>query len=106
MKTIPEDHLKVVKNSAIPPVMTKERVLGVSWCVIKDEFFFEINLPKVLAIKRGILLIINSLYDPLGFVLPVVLQARLLYSEMCQAKLGWDQTLDKVYHKRWGHLVQ
>ena len=44
VKTIPEeDHLKVVRNSVVPPVTTKERVLGVSWCVIKDEFFFEID---------------------------------------------------------------
>ena len=101
MKTIPEDHLKVTRNSAISPVTTKERVLGVSWCVIKDEFFFEIDLPKVPTTKRGILSVTNSLYDPLGFVLPVVLRARLLYSEVCQARLGWDQILDEAYRKRW-----
>ena len=102
MKTIPEeDHLKVARNSAISPVTTKERVLVVSWCIIKDKFFFEIDLPKVPATKRGILLVTNSIYDPLRFVLPVVLRARLLYSEVCQEKLGWDQTLDKAYRKRW-----
>ena len=102
IKNIPEeDHLKVTRNSAIPPVTAKERILGFSWCVIKDEFFFEIDLPKVPATKKGILSVTNSLYDPLGFVLPVVLRARLLYSEVCQAGLGWDQILDEAYRKRW-----
>ena len=102
IKTIPkEDHLKVARNSAISPVTTKERVFGVSWCVIKDEFFFKIDLPKVPATKREILLVTNSSCHPLGFVLPVVLRARLLYREVCPAKLGWDQTLDEAYRKRW-----
>ena len=63
IKTISEDHFKISRNFSVPPVTTKKRVLGVSWCVIKDEFFFEIDLPKIPAIKKRILSVTNSLYD-------------------------------------------
>ena len=87
MKSIPEpEKSKAVKNSTLS-TSTNERVLGVSWSVEKDEFFFEVKLPNVSATKRGILSVTNSLYDPLGFVLPVVLCARILYSEVSQEKL-------------------
>ena len=43
----------------------------------------------------------NLLYDPLGFVGPVVLSARLLYSEICREKFGWDEPLPSVYAKGW-----
>ena len=45
--------------------------------------------------------ITNSLYDPLGFVAPVVVEARLIYSAVCQTKIGWDEVIDSVNLKRW-----
>ena len=52
-----------------------ERALGVLWNVEKDVFQFEVFKPDKPATKRGILSAISSLYDPMGFVCPVVLEA-------------------------------
>ena len=105
MKSIPEaEQSKAVKNSTLS-TSTNERVLGVSWSVEK-EFFFEVKLPNVSATKRGILSVTNSLYDPLGFVLPVVLRARILYSEVCQEKLQWDHPLSLNLLAKWGKWLK
>jgi len=52
-----------------------ERALGVLWNVEKDVFPFEVFKPDKPATKRGILSALSSLYDPIGFVCPVVLEA-------------------------------
>ena len=85
----------------MPLNVPQERVLGINWDVSSDQFFFKVDLPDAPTTKRGILAVTNSLYDPLGFVSPVVLLARLIYSEICQDKLGWDEPIKEPLLKRW-----
>ena len=100
-----EDRAKSPLN-AMPSTTLRNCVLGVDWCVATDEFFFKISIPTSCATKRNILSITNSLYDPLGFVLPVVLRARLVYSEICKAKLDWDEALTGANLKQWESWIQ
>ena len=98
MQTIPENKKSKSVKNAMPSTALKKSVLGIDWCVSSDEFF-NVKVPSSSATKRQILAVTNSLYDPLGFVLPVVLRARLIYSEVCRAKLVgtnhyWDLTYD------------
>ena len=82
---IPEEDRSTITKNAIPSFI-RTCVLGVNWCVATDEFFFSISIPNCVITKRKILSVTNSLYDPLGFVLPVILRARLIYSDVCKAK--------------------
>ena len=59
-----------------------ERALGVLWNVEKDVFQFEVFKPDKPATKRGILSAISSLYDPMGFVCPVVLEAKKIMQRL------------------------
>ena len=79
----------------------QERVLGVSWNVGTDEFFFKVSIPEELTMKPGMLAVTHSLYNPSGLVTPVVLLARILYSEVCRQKLGWDEPIADSFLKRW-----
>ena len=47
-------------------------VLGIKWSLEKDEFYFSVEIPDKVLIKRVLLAITNSLYDLLGFFAPVV----------------------------------
>ena len=93
MQAIPDEEKSKSVRNAIPPSVSLlcQRILGVSWDVKTDEFYVSVELPKLPCTKRGISCVTNSLYDPLGFVTAVVLNARLLYSEACKEKLGWDE---------------
>ena len=51
-----------------------DRVLGMCWNVVKDQIIFKISLPNTSFTRRGILSGVSSLYDPLGFICPVILQ--------------------------------
>ena len=106
MQTIPENKKSKSVKNAMPSTALKECVLGIDWCVSSDEFFFNVKVPSSSATKRQILAVTNSLYDPLGFVLPVVLRARLIYSEVCRAKLDWDEPLLGSHLRQWESWVK
>ncbi|XP_078495525.1 uncharacterized protein LOC144750934 [Ciona intestinalis] len=78
-----------------------ERVLGINWSVNTDEFMFTVALPMKPRTRRGMLSTMNSLFDPLGFVAPIVLEARLIYRNLCQQELEWDEPVPEPELKRW-----
>ena len=64
--------------------------LGVQWDAEHDVFKFQVtNLNKPNA-KRGILSTFGSLYDPLGLVCPVVLEAKQIMQRLWRAQMDWD----------------
>ena len=106
MRTIPdEDKSKSIKNM-MPSSSLRERVLGVHWHVLTEDFFCKIVVPDSPATEREMLSVTHSLYDPIGFVLPVILRARLLYSEVCTDKTGWNEQLAGVRLKSWESCVK
>ncbi|XP_077393414.1 uncharacterized protein LOC144030741 [Festucalex cinctus] len=78
-----------------------ERVLGIQWDVESDCFQFCISLKDQPATRRGILSTVASLFDPLGFVAPVLLQAKIILQEMCRRGTGWDDPLLKELQPKW-----
>ena len=106
MQTIPENEKSKPIKNAMPSTALKECVMGINWCVSSDEFFFNVKVPSSSATKRQILAFTNSLYDPLGFVLPVVLRTRLIYSEVCRAILDWDEPLLGSHLQQWESWVK
>lgn len=55
-----------------------ERALGVAWNVEEDVFGFQVTLKNKAVTKRGILSVISSVYDPLGFLAPYVATGKLV----------------------------
>ena len=43
----------------------------------------------------------NSLFNPLGFVLPVIVDAKLIYQLTCEEELKWDEPLLDVILEQW-----
>jgi len=77
-----------------------KRALGVLWNVEKDVFQFEVFKPDKPATKRGILSAISSLYDPMGFVCPVMLEAKIM-QRLWKLQLGWDDPVPECELAHW-----
>ena len=77
------------------------RVLGMSWDVVDDQFKFDVNLPAKPLTRRGILSALSSLYDPLGFLSPVILLPKILLQSLCKQGLGWDDTISQFEAEQW-----
>lgn len=97
-----EERAKEVKdldlNSDALPV---EHALGVQWCVQSDSFKFKITLKTHPLTRRGILSVTSSIYDPLGFLAPVVLSAKKILQDLCRRRLGWDDPLPTSVAGEW-----
>ena len=59
-----------------------EQVLGVEWNITADSFPIKVDIPQKSDSTRGILAMTHSLFDPLGFVAPVLLEPKLLLREL------------------------
>ena len=62
--------------------LPSQRSLGIMWDVEKDAFTFQISLPEKPYSRRGVLAVVNTIYDPLGFAIPITLQGRLLLRDL------------------------
>ena len=43
----------------------------------------------------------SSVYDPLGFVAPIIVPAKKLLQDLCKQKLGWDDPISDIDGERW-----
>ena len=83
-----------------------QRALGVLWDISADAFTFKVSLGKRPFTRRGMLSILNSLYDPLGLAAPVIVRGKLLLRSM-MANLGnlqpesWDEPLPEEQRPAW-----
>ena len=78
-----------------------ERALGVQWCVESDVFEFHVVLNDKPLTRKGILSVISSIYDPLGFAGPFTLPAKKILQDLCREEMGWDDTVPEQYQVRW-----
>ena len=83
-----------------------ERALGVLWDVQSDTFKFKINMKEKPPTRRGLLSMVSSIYDPLGFVGPYVLLAKMLFQELCRRKVGWDDRMSQDVLDQWLRWLQ
>ena len=83
------------------PGPTVERLLGVVWCVESDTLQFRIVVDSKPFTRRGILSTVSSIYDPLGFVGPFVLEGKRILQYMCQSSCGWDSLISDEILPRW-----
>ena len=78
-----------------------ERALGVMWDTVKDVFTFVTKLKENPPTKKGILSTTSSLFDPVGFLLPFLIVARLLLQELWRRGYDWDQEIERKLLDVW-----
>ena len=101
-KIAPEDRAKGVKDLDLhSDILPIERALGVQWCVESDTFQFRIVLQDKPLTRRGILSTVSSVYDPLGFLTPVILTGRQILQSLCRDKSDWDDPVPEPLRHKW-----
>ena len=50
---------------------------------------------------RGIVSAVYSLFDPLGFIAPYPMKAKLLLQTLSGKRLGWNDTLEETNKEQW-----
>ncbi|XP_043481754.1 uncharacterized protein LOC122510878 [Leptopilina heterotoma] len=95
-----ENHERALDEQASDSASLK--VLGLKWEPSSDCFRIGVNLESInVPTKRSVLSVIAKLYDPLGWIAPVVVTAKLIMQELWLRKLDWDETLPPDLMKQW-----
>ncbi|UYV79297.1 hypothetical protein LAZ67_17001985 [Cordylochernes scorpioides] len=74
------------------------KVLGICWDKREDCLSCEIPVaipPKIT--KRSILSCLAQIYDPIGFLNPILIKPKILLQKAWTLKLAWDDELDRHY---------
>ncbi len=77
------------------------KISGLLWNKTEDTLTIPTSPEKNISTKREALSELVKVYDPLGLVSPSTLIAKMLYREMCEAKLPWDGELNERFKQRW-----
>lgn len=80
-------------------------VLGLRWLPRTDELMFKYQHPQSLssneATKRRVLSHIAQIYDPNGYIGPVVIVAKIIMQRIWSAQIGWDEVVPSDIYRDW-----
>ncbi|XP_061191733.1 uncharacterized protein LOC133199970 [Saccostrea echinata] len=83
-----------------------QQSLGLSWDLNSDTFTFNSQLEDKPFTQRGLLSTLNSLFDPMGFIAPLVITGRILARNICSTNAAWDDDLPDTYRQEWENWKQ
>ena len=87
----------------------EHKVLAIIWSHSSDQLNIDLNkvventklLPPT---KQSVLKVVAQVYDPLGWISPVVITIKILFQKLCMDKEDWDTPLKKEHRalfERW-----
>jgi Pao retrotransposon peptidase len=91
-----EENLDINQENSI-------KTLGIQWNPSKDEFLFKLQKidSRNELTKRTILSIISSIYDPLGWLSPITVKAKILVQDLWKSNITWDEKLPTEINQTW-----
>ena len=77
------------------------KILGLQFESESDAFTYALSYPSHSSSKRSILSDISRIFDPLGWISPVVFFAKRLMQDVWKTGLGWDDPLPQSLLNSW-----
>lgn len=111
-----EDILNDIPESQRATIQSKSfeeeplfHALGLTWQPNTDSFVFTSGVTSEMSAlsKRTVLSRIAQCFDPLGWLAPIVIRAKIFMQELWTIQIGWDDELPDDFAIRWrGFLEQ
>ncbi|RVE40250.1 hypothetical protein evm_015100 [Chilo suppressalis] len=82
------------------------KTLGLQWQPATDTFTFQnkLDCDKQCCTKRQLLSDISKVFDPLGWITPVTVKAKLLFQRAWSSGTSWDSNLPVQIQNEWEQL--
>ncbi|CAG9102625.1 unnamed protein product [Plutella xylostella] len=79
------------------------KILGVCWNRDTDSFEYTLNMlePRQPITKRHILSEVAQLYDPEGWIAPVIVVAKMIIQKLWKTGLDWDDSVEGELLEEW-----
>ncbi|BET00524.1 Retrotransposon protein [Nesidiocoris tenuis] len=81
------------------------KILGLKWNPADDVFSYDVTAPPEGHTRRVLLSTIARLYDPLGYLAPVIFTAKRVLQLTWMANLKWDEEVPSEILKPWKQFV-
>ncbi|XP_046400866.1 uncharacterized protein LOC124167111 [Ischnura elegans] len=81
-------------------------ILGLQWNSTSDEFSYAVKISNVPHTKRSVLSAIARIYDPCGWLAPVVFLAKSFIQYLWTLGLQWDDPLSSNVAFRWEEILK
>ena len=78
------------------------KTLGLLWLASFDHFSFRVSDLSIATqiTKRTMLSKVATIFDPLGFLSPFIVRAKIMLQELWSKGLSWDDVIDADVHRR------
>ncbi|XP_055848408.1 uncharacterized protein LOC129913631 [Episyrphus balteatus] len=82
---------------------TTIKTLGINWNPATDTFHFKVSIKNdsTKLTKRIILSKAAQIFDPLGWITPVTLRAKLIIQKLWKSKVSWDDEVPETIATEW-----
>lgn len=86
------------------------RILGLMLNLKTDNFEFNLDFAKLdgkvlsgetVPTKRQLLCFMMGIFDPIGFLAPLVIKLKIIFQELWRQNLKWDQKIPDVNFEQW-----
>ncbi|KAI5717607.1 hypothetical protein M8J77_008525 [Diaphorina citri] len=98
LNTVPHEHCEV-------PLRQNEestfKILGLHWQSTTDSFAYHVAEIHSVCTKRSILSNVARMFDPLGWLSPVIFWAKHLLQSLWLSNLSWDDPLPPDLNEQW-----
>lgn len=83
------------------------KTLGIFWNTITDSFSFHMSVDSYeITTKRNILSNIAKIFDPLGWLSPFVILAKIFIQKLWKIGAEWDQPLTYQFEGEWKQIAE
>ena len=83
------------------------RALGVKWDLQEDNFMYTgDSISSDTCTKRQILKKTSTVFEPLGYLTPFTLVAKIIIQDLWRKNVGWDEEVDKSIQNAWKIWMQ
>uniref|UniRef100_A0A7I4YTA2 DUF1758 domain-containing protein n=1 Tax=Haemonchus contortus TaxID=6289 RepID=A0A7I4YTA2_HAECO len=88
-------------------IETHPKVLGLLWDTNSDTILASCHFPGTQTrTKRTITSVIASIYDPLGWILPLLHKAKVFLRELWKDQYAWGQNLPTHKENEWDNIIE
>jgi hypothetical protein len=108
LENLNQEDLEKPNNLEDASVNQTIKTLGLTWNPTDDVYSFKISkeCQEKVTTKRQMLSSILKLFDPIGFLSPVIVTARLMMQNLWLLKSSWDDKLPAKIVQKWNEYAE